>query len=305
MNTDSSSRTIVSFPDQKYMNHVRDALWSRAGHASVMIGSGFSKYARPARPNAGELPLWSELACAMFHKIYPQASSGGQQSAPISSSDPRGALRLAQEYKDCFGRRSLHLFLQQQIRDGDFNPSEFHTRMLKLPWRDVFTTNWDTLLERTFLSVPERRYSVVHNRDEIPLSAQPRIIKLHGSLDGHFPLIVGEEDYCAYPQRHAPLVNTVQQAMMETVFCSIGFRGNDPNFLEWSTWVQKNLGESAPKIYVAGWLKLSAGDRDCLFARNVVAIDLAQHPQAGSWPEHLGHQYATDWILRSLEGGRP
>ena len=305
MNTNSSSRTIVSFPDQKYMNHVRDALWSRAAHASVMIGSGFSRYAQPARPDAGELPLWHELACAMFHKIHPQTSSGCQQSAPISSSDPRGALRLAQEYKDCFGRRSLHLFLQQQIRDGDFNPGEFHRRMLKLPWRDVFTTNWDTLLERTRLSVPERPYSVVHNKDEIPLSAQPRIIKLHGSLDGHYPLIVAEEDYCVYPKRHAPFVNTVQQAMMETVFCLIGFSGNDPNFLEWSTWVQNNLGESAPRIYVAGWLNFTADERDRLQTRNVIAIDLAHHPEAGRWPDHLRHRYSTDWILRSLEGGYP
>ncbi|MCY4114474.1 MAG: SIR2 family protein, partial [Chloroflexi bacterium] len=295
----------MSFPDQKYMNHVRDALWSRAGHASVMIGSGFSKYAQPARPDAGELPLWNELASAMFRKIHPQTSSGCQQSAPINSSDPRGALGLAQEYKDCFGRRSLHLFLQQQIRDGDFNPGEFHRRMLKLPWRDVFTTNWDTLLERTCLSVPERPYSVVHNKDEIPLSAQPRIIKLHGSLDGHYPLIVAEEDYCTYPQRHAPFVNTVQQAMMETVFCLIGFSGNDPNFLEWSTWVQNNLGESAPRIYVAGWLNFTANERDRFQTRNVIAIDLAHHPEAGRWPDHLGHQYATDWILRSLEGGQP
>ena len=294
----------MSLPDQKYMSHIREALWSRAERASVMIGSGFSKNAQPARPDAGELPLWHELAEAMFDKLYPPTLSGGQHSAPANS-DPNSALRLAQEYKETFGRSSLHLFLQQQIRHGDFNPGEFHRRLLKLPWRDVFTTNWDTLLERARLSVPERPYSVVHNKDEIPLSAQPRIIKLHGSLDGHYPLIAAEEDYRAYFEHHAPFVNTVQQAMMETVFCLIGFSGNDPNFLEWSKWVQNNLGESAPRIYVAGWLKLSADERDCLQSLNVVAIDLAQHPNAVHWPEHLHHRYATDWILRSLEGGRP
>ena len=294
----------MSLPDQKYMNHVRDALWSHAGHASVMVGSGFSKYAQPARPDAGELPLWHELAMAMFEKLHPPTPSDGQQRTPVDFSDPNDALKLAQEYKDSFGRSSLHLYLQQQIRDGDFNPGEFHRRLLKLPWRDVFTTNWDRLLERTLLSVPERPYSVVHNKDEIPLSAQPRIIKLHGSIDGHYPLIVAEEDYRAYPKRHAPFVNTVQQAMMETVFCLIGFSGSDPNFVEWSRWVQDNLGEAAPRIYLAGWLELSAEEREQLRAHNVIAIDLAQHPKAVHWPEHLRHRYATDWILLSLEGGR-
>ena len=295
----------MSLPDQKYMNHVRDALWSRARRASVMIGSGFSKNAQPTRPDAREIPLWDELAKAMSDKLHPISLDGSQHRSLASASDPNGALRLAQEYKDAFGRSGLHLFLQQQVRDGDFNPGEFHRRLLKLPWRDVFTTNWDKLLERTLLSVPERPYSVVHNKDEIPLSAQPRIIKLHGSLDGHYPLIVAEEDYRGYPERYAPFVNTVQQAMMETAFCLIGFSGSDPNFLRWSAWVQENLGESAPRIYIAGWLKLSADEEDGLRARNVVAIDLARHPKAVQWPQHLRHRYAMDWILRSLEGGRP
>ena len=292
-------------PDQKYMNHVRAALWSRAERASVMIGSGFSKNADPARPGAGELPSWNELARAMFDKLHPPNIGGRQESAPPSNSDPNVPLGLAQEYKDTFGRSSLHLFLQQQVRHEDFNPGEFHRQLLRLPWRDVFTTNWDTLLERTRRSVPERSYSVVHNRDEIPLSAQPRIVKLNGSLDGHYPLVVAEEDYRAYWDHHAPFVNTVQQAMMETVFCLIGFSGSDPNFMKWSTWVQENLGEVVPRMYIAGWLELSDDQRDCLQARNVFAIDLAQHPKAALWPEHLRHRYATDWILRSLEGGRP
>ena len=295
----------MSMPDQKYMNHVRDALWSHGEQASVMIGSGFSKNAQPARPAAGELPLWSELASAMFDRLHPATLSGGRQGTSVNSLDSDGLLGLAQQFEDSFGRSSLHLFLQQQIPDGDFNPGEFHRRLLTLPWRDVFTTNWDTLLERALLSVPERSYSVVHNKDEIPLSAQPRIVKLHGSLDGHYPLIVSEQDYCTYPERHAPFVNTVQQAMMETVFCLIGFSGTDPNFLEWSRWVNENLGDSAPRIYIAGWLELSAEDRKQIQSRNVIAIDLAQHPKAAQWPKHLRHTYAVGWILHSLEGGRP
>ena len=270
-----------------------------------MIGSGFSKNAQPARPDAGELPLWPELASAMSARLHPPTLSGGGQGTSVSSLGPNGPLGLAQQFEDSFGRSSLHLFLQQQIRDGDFNPGEFHRRLLTLPWRDVFTTNWDTLLERTRLSVPERFYSVVHNKDEIPLSAQPRIIKLHGSLDGHYPLTVTEQDYHAYREQHAPFVNTVQQAMMETVFCLIGFSGTDPNFLEWSRWVNENLGDSAPRIYIAGWLELSAEGRKQMQSNNVIAIDLAQHPRAAQWPMHLRHAYAMDWILHSLESGHP
>ena len=46
----------MSLPDQKYMSHIREALWSRAERASVMIGSGFSKNAQLARPRCGGTP---------------------------------------------------------------------------------------------------------------------------------------------------------------------------------------------------------------------------------------------------------
>ena len=78
-----------------------------------------------------------------------------------------------------------------------------------------------------------------------------------------------------------------------------------PNFLHWSGWVRDNLGTSAPKIYLAGYLGLSPHRRRMLEDRNVVPIDLAGHPKAGEWPKHLWHNYATEWILYTLEYGRP
>ena len=196
--------------------------------------------------------------------------------------------------------------IKNLVRDDYFNPGEHHTRLLRLPWRDVFTTNWDTLLERTRSSVIEHVYSVVRNMDEIPQAMRPRIVKLHGSLPAHFPLMITEEDYRTYPMLFAPFVNTVQQAMMESVFCLIGFSGDDPNFLHWSGWVRDNLGQSAPKIYLAGWLNLSSHRRRMFEERNVVPIDLAYHPMSNEWPQHQHHRYATEkWILHTLENGRP
>ena len=180
---------FAPFRDQKYINYVRDALWSRENRASVMVGSGFSKHAVPLGPGIGELPLWDELAAEMLKVLHPESQCPDADPAQDTCRDAENALILAQEYKDAFGRSSLHLLLEQLVRDGEFKPGQFHRRLLRLPWRDVFTTNWDELLERTCLSVTERPYSVVHNKDEIPLSKQPRIVKLHGSLRGHYPLI--------------------------------------------------------------------------------------------------------------------
>ncbi len=279
-------------PDQSHLDQVRDALWSRPGNgATVMVGSGFSKCAAIAQPGADPLPLWQDLTTEMAKRLYSK-----------SADNP---LRCAQEFASSFGRTNLHGFLQGQVRDQDFAPGAMHSRLLKLPWRDVFTTNWDTLLERTMSQVVVPAYSVVVDMNQLPLASQPRIMKLHGSLPAQFPLICTEEDYRTYPVKFAPFVNTVQQAMMETAFCLIGFSGDDPNFLHWSGWVRDNLGSATPKIYLVGWLDLSVHKRRMLEERGIVPVDLAHHPNARQWPDHLRYSYAIDWILHSLERGRP
>ncbi len=287
------------FPDQSHINQVRDALWERPnGRASIMVGAGFSRNAETAEPGVRDIPLWQDIARQMFRKLYPQ-------SADADAKEVHNTLRLAQEYETGFGRSDLHKFLQELIRDNEFSPSDMHQRLLRLPWRDVFTTNWDTLLERTTPRITEQAYSIIWNTDEIPLKSQPRIVKLHGSLPSQFPLIFTEEDYRTYPTKFAPFLNTVQQAMMETVFCLVGFSGDDPNFLQWSGWVRDNLGDAAPKIYLAGWLDLSNHRRRMLEDRGVVPIDLARHPKSQQWPDHLRHKYAAQWVLHTLENGKP
>ena len=294
---------MMSFPDQTHINQVREALHRRTGNgASVMVGSGFSRNAERTSISAKEMPTWRDLVDHFYNSLYPQDKASCNQENARPATDNT---RIAQEYEAAFGRSALHDTLRRLIPNEGYKPGKYHERLLKLPWRDVFTTNWDTLLEKGRAQVPEQDYRVVRNMGEIPMSRQPRIVKLHGSFPADFPLIVTEEDYRTYPKQFAPFVNTVQQAMMETVFLLIGFSGDDPNFLNWSGWVRDNLGPSSPKIYLAGWLNLSTHRRHMLQMYNVVPIDLAQHPKAAQWPETLHHQYSTDWLLHTLELGEP
>ena len=293
----------MTFPDQSHINRIRDALHQRSGNgASVMVGSGFSRNAEQIILGAKPMPTWQDLVDHFHDALYPKDSANHRLDDPRPAVDN---VRVAQEYEAAFGRSALHDALRRLVPDNDYTPGREHQRLLQLPWRDIYTTNWDTLLERSRDQVPERHYSVVASVEGIPMASRPRIVKLHGSLPAQFPLIVTEEHYRTYPTKFAPFVNTVQQAMMETAFLLIGFSGDDPNFLNWSGWVRDNLGQSAPKIYLAGWLNLSTHRRRMLENGNVVPIDLAQHPKADQWPETLRPRYATDWLLRTLETGRP
>lgn len=159
---------------------------------------------------------------------------------------------MAQEVEISFGRTKLDTILKDSIPDKDYSPSNLHKDLLNLSWRDVFTTNYDTLLERTADMVTDRRYNVVLNQEDFVNSNDaPRIIKLHGSFLSQRPFIITEEDYRTYPKKFAAMVNTVQQALLENVFCMIGFSCEDPNFLNWIGWIHDNLGKSSSqKLYM-------------------------------------------------------
>ena len=110
-------------PDQIHIDRVRYALWNRPGvGASVMVGSGFSRNARPTLSNIGELPLWGDITMGITNVLYPGSSE---------SPSPDRALRLAQEYKAAFGRSDLHRLLGQLIQDDSFTLGDMHSRLLR------------------------------------------------------------------------------------------------------------------------------------------------------------------------------
>ena len=103
----------------------------------------------------------------------------------------------------------------------------------------------------------------------------PRIIKLHGSFPSHRPFIITEEDYRTYPVKFAPLVNTVQQSLLENVFCMVGFSCEDPNFLKWIGWIHDNLGKSSSqKIYMISVTTIPEAKVKLLFEQNIIVVDL-------------------------------
>lgn len=249
-----------------YLDEIAERLWS--GHAAVMVGAGFSK-------NAGDgFPNWFQLGDLFYEKVHGKAPSTEQRYL--------NPLKLADEVQAAFGRPALHQLLRMNIPDNDYEPSPLHVRLLELPWTDVFTTNYDTLLERARASVGSQKYDVVVNIEDIVHSQKPRIVKLHGSFPSEQPFIITEEDYRRYPRDYAPFVNTVQQALLENTLCLIGFSGDDPNFLQWTGWIRDNLGkETSAKVYLVGVFSLSDAQKQLLKQRNIVLVNLANFDGIG------------------------
>lgn len=148
---------------------------------------------------------------------------------------------------------------------------------MTLQWCEVFTTNYDTLLERASEDIVDHAHYVVACREDIPQSKilnRRRIVKLHGSFPSQRPFIFTEEDYRRYPDQFAPFVNLVRQSILENVFCLIGFSGDDPNFLHWIGWVRDVLDQHALPIYLFLGSAPTLGQQKLLEARRVTPVVL-------------------------------
>jgi hypothetical protein len=240
----------------------------------------------------------------MFQELHPPTSgeTPDQVQARYERFKSANALRIASEYEAAFGRRKLNLLIQSQNPDADHQPSNLHRMLMELPWADVFTTNYDTLLERT--EVPGRSYQPVTKAEELTTAFAPRIVKLHGSFPAQTPFIITEEDYRTYPKRFASFVNSVQQSLIENAFVLIGFSGDDPNFLAWTGWIRDQLGEHHAPIYLVGSLGLGNAERALLVRRGVTPIDLSP-VFAGRPLVYNVHAASIQWFLSCLRIAKP
>ena len=298
------------FPDQLHLERIRHALWKNRefGRASVMVGAGFSQNAVPLSPSVPQMPTWGELSKRFVDALYPPGAASSEERDHViqQAASTSGALRLAEEYQATFGRDALDSFLISAIPEKGYEPGRLHRLLLSLPWADVLTTNYDTLLERAGDTISERKYDTVRTAADIPSASKPRIVKLHGSFPSTRPFIVTEEDFRTYPRRFAPFVNLAQQIAMETVLCLLGFSGDDPNFLYWTGWVRDHLGPASPQIYLCGILNLNSARRNLLHDRNVAPVDLSPLFPAEAYADRaLRHARATEWLLLNLEAGQP
>lgn len=295
------------FPGLHHLHRLRNDLWKTPGYgqAAVMVGSGLSLNAESVPGESRRFPLWRDLATGMFDKLYPgDATDSRRIERRLQAMAGLGGITLASEYEAAFGRQAFDQMLLENIPDDRYTPCELHRLLLELPWADVFTTNYDTLLERTIIN--ERYYQLILTAEDLPGSAHPRIIKLHGSFPSQRPFITTSEDYRTYPRRFAPFVNTVQQSLMENTLVLIGFSGDDPNFLYWSGWVRDELGANAPRMYLCGVLNLTDPQKRLLEQRGVVPIDLTPViADAQPIPGKSRHALALEWLLLSLKNGQP
>ncbi len=184
------------------LEHIRRYL--NSGKSSIMIGAGFSKNAKKA-PSVN-VKDWNALTEDFLDRIYTKEERKNLNLRFVSP------LRIASQIEASYGRHELEDIIKCAVPDESLTPGILHEELVSLPWKDIFTMNYDTLIERAAKAVG-KKYEVVTTRETLYYQSSGRIVKLHGSHPNARPYSITEEDYRWYKEDYPVLVNTVRQAV--------------------------------------------------------------------------------------------
>lgn len=258
---------IKALPDNLLAKLKRIRGFLNGGRATVMVGAGFSKNAD--MESHVVMKDWNCLAEDIYEQLYAKKPT----AKDLAFKTP---MRLASLLASNVGRNALDQLIKDSLPDDLIRPGSLHNQLMRLNWRDVFTTNYDTLLERAAEN-SGRYYKVVTSKEMLLYKSSPRIIKLHGSFPDKTPFLMTEEDFRSYPTNHPEFVNTVRQALVESVFCLIGFSGDDPNFTSWQAWLKDVMGSYANPTYLITFdANYDDSFKKLMQARGVDVLNLAE-----------------------------
>jgi predicted nucleotide-binding protein len=211
----------------------------------------------PGLSMAAGAPSWMELARLLMRDvktIWPEHF------------DPTQAMEF---HAHVAGRpRTIELLRSHY---GNLQPTPVHTSLLRLPWRAIVTTNFDTLLEQTLDSL-DKPYTVWSSLTKAPTPpGNNLVVKLHGSLDTTREIILTSTDYAKVVRNPVSAVSDYLRFLMSgapAVFVGYSARSAMDNFFPYK----------AGASDAAKWVLISQStkpmERELLKSRGITTIDI-------------------------------
>jgi SIR2-like domain len=222
-----------------------------AGNAAVFIGAGLSI-------DAG-YPGWAKLLAPIQARC----------NIPDDKDLPLVAEYITLDAANG-GRAPLENHILTTMAAVTTEPTSSHQDLKRLSIKEIWTTNYDTLLER---AIPEAVVVASDNTIHDIASQRRAIIKMHGSInpagDGwEQPPVITRSDYERYEIQHPRTWTVLRSSYMSRTMLFLGFSFTDPN-IEILLRLARTLGTAASDRHVAVMKTPSGAD--------VTADDLRLH----------------------------
>lgn len=210
----------------------------------VFVGAGVSK-------NVGEMPSWHDLVYEMAKVIgYEKCDYCCHRTECLKKDNNEDASKcpLAYDYSaDEYIKIPQYVFNKSEQDYNDvinnciskygFADSPLSKAIFNLNPSHIITTNYDKLLESSE-SVYCKQYDVIiEDKDLLDSTQSKYIIKMHGDISRPETIVLKEQDYLEYSQKHVLIELFVKALLADHTILFLGYSLNDYNIKLIISWI--------------------------------------------------------------------
>ena len=193
--------------------------------AGVSVGAGY--------------PSWKEL----LHDIGNELG--------VNFGDVFDLAALAQwSIRKSSGKTRILKVIRDQI--GDLKPVPVPLEVVaRLPIRNIWTTNYDRLIERAFEAIG-RPIDAISGAEDLAIRSRPgavRLYKMHGTIDRLEDVVISTDDYELYRKNRGAFLPLLQAHMTSFSMLFIGLSFADPNVRHVLSMIRESFSASPPEHF--------------------------------------------------------
>ncbi len=241
-----------------------------AARVLVLLGAGVSYGASRARSNFDSpndsyqdfepFPSWEGLMRIMLHRLKMLPDMKGREDNLESFFTRESPLDCAELARGVLGAETFNNVLRQAYGGpSHMFTSTSHEALVRLPLKEIFTTNYDTLIEDAFLG-QELAVSAGPAQFIARMPQRPKrhLVKLHGTIDDLNTIVLTRSDYAKARKSRVEMFEHLRTSLMQSSFLFVGYSLTDPNFNLIHDEVRLVMGANMPPSY------LVQGERDAV-----------------------------------------
>lgn len=177
--------------------------------ASLFIGSGISRKAGYAN--------WKDILRECAEEIG------------LNVDKENDLITLAEFYVKDRQRTKITQTISDFFQDNKGNPVRTHEILATFPVKSIWTTNYDTLIERS-LKKADISYSVVTDDESytgLDPTAKIKIHKIHGDVKSPSHCVITRKDYEKFEEQHDIVLSELKGEMCTNSFLFLGYSFSD------------------------------------------------------------------------------
>lgn len=211
------------------------------------------------------MPSWSELASSLALQL---PDDGGVPLDPID---------VLSDFEAEHHRYYLVRAIRDALHVGSSRPGEVHRSFVQVPFDEILTTNFDTLIEEACRECQLELHVAV---DDVQLATARsrsvrRLLKLHGCIERPDTLIVTEADFDRYLTRQPLFSTEFSSLFIRRTALMIGYSLSDPNLRQLLSILRERLGDDGRPMFALGIFPSDADVRR-FRRRGVHVVDLCR-----------------------------